>query len=284
MPIDPSAVGASVGPVVSSWDTRDCMLYALSVGACMDDATGRELQFVTENTRHLELVALPTMCTVLGGVLSAPSPLAQIGDYDRRKSVHGSVELELHRPLPTAGTVESTITVEGIHDKRSGALVMLRIDAIDASGPLFTIRNGIFVRGEGGFGGAPGPRWAGGDHPEGAPGVAVSMTTRFEQPLLYRLNGDRNPLHSDPAVAVAAGFERPIMHGLCTLGFVGRALIGYACDGEADRVAKLGVRFSNPVMPGDTIETRIWPGADDLRFTAFVDDRPVLAEGYLTLR
>ena len=165
------------------------------------------------------------MATVLGGVLTAPSPLAQIGDYDRRKSVHGSVELELHRPLPTAATIESTITVEGIFDKRSGALVVLRVDARDESGAVFTIHNGIFVRGEGGFGGGAGPRWPGGDTPEGAPDAVTHMATRVEQPLLYRLNGDRNPLHSDPTVAVAAGFERPIMHGLCTLGFVGRALV-----------------------------------------------------------
>lgn len=284
MSIDPTRVGASVGPVVSSWDARDCMLYALSVGACMDNATGPELRFVTENTRGVELVALPTMATVLGGVLTAPSPLAQIGDYDRRKSVHGSVELELHRPLPTAATIESTITVDGIFDKRSGALVVLRVDASDASGPVFTIRNGIFVRDEGGFGGEPGPAWRGGATPEETPTAVTSMVTRVEQPLLYRLNGDRNPLHSDPAVAAAAGFEQPIMHGLCTLGFVGRALIAYACEGDPSRVARIGARFSTPVVPGDTIVIRIWPRADDVFFAASVGDRPVLSAGYLTIR
>lgn len=284
MPIDPTAVGASVGPVVSSWDARDCMLYALSVGACIDDATGPELRFVTENSRDLDLVPLPTMTTVLGGVLTAPSPLAQIGDYDRRKSVHGSVELELHRPLPTAATIESTITVEGIFDKRSGALVVLRVDARDQTGALFTIRNGIFVRGEGGFGGTSGPQWPGADAPERAPDAVAQMVTRVEQPLLYRLNGDRNPLHSDPTVAVAAGFKRPILHGLCTLGFVGRALIAHVCSGDAGRVARIGARFSTPVFPGETIETRIWAGGDDAQFAAFVDDRAVLAAGYLMLR
>lgn len=284
MAIDPAAVGARVGPVASSWNVRDCMLYALSVGACMDDPSGADLRFVTENTRDVELVALPTMATVLGGVLTAPSPLAQIGEYDRRKSVHGSVELELHRPLPTAAAVESTITVEGIFDKGSGALVVLRIDASDASGPVFTIRNGIFVRGEGGFGGHPGPQWPGGETPERAPDAVAQMVTRAEQPLLYRLNGDRNPLHSDPAIALAAGFERPIMHGLCTLGFVGRALLTHAADGDPTRVARMGARFSNPVLPGETIETRIWIDVDDVLFAAFVEDRPVLSAGYLTLR
>lgn len=284
MPIDPTAVGVKVGPVVSSWDAQDCMLYALSVGACMDDATGRELRFVTENSRDLDLVPLPTMTTVLGGVLTAPSPLTQIGDYDRRKSVHGSVELELHRPLPTAATIESTITVEGIFDKGSGALVVLRVDASDETGPLFTIHNGIFVRGEGGFGGEPGPQWPGGGTPGGAPDAVTTMATRVEQPLLYRLNGDRNPLHSDPTVAIGAGFDRPIMHGLCTLGFVGRALVTHACEEDPNRVAKLGARFSNPVLPGETIETRIWTGGDDIQFAAFVDDRAVLTAGYLTLR
>lgn len=284
MPIDPTAVGASVGPIMSSWDARDCMLYALSVGACMDDATGPELCFVTENSSDLDLVPLPTMTTVLGGVLSAPSPLAQIGDYDRRKSVHGSVELELHRPLPTAATIESRVTVDGIFDKRNAALLVLRVDARDETGALFTIRNGIFVRGEGGFGGEPGPQWPGPATPEGAPDAVARMATRVDQPLLYRLNGDRNPLHSDPAAAVAAGFERPILHGLCTLGFVGRALIGHACRGDATGVARIGARFSTPVIPGETIETRIWAGADNVQFAAFVDDRAVLTAGYLTLR
>ena len=161
--------------------------------------------------------------------------------------------MELHRVSPTTATVESTITVEGIFDKQSGALVVLRIDARDEQA-AFTIRNGIFVRGEGGFGGESGPPWQGETSPNRPPDFVARMSTRVEQPLLYRLNGDRNPLHSDPAVALAAGYERPIMHGLCTLGFVGRALIAHGCGGDAACVARIGTRFSAPVIPGEVIE------------------------------
>ena len=285
MPIDPTAVGASTGPHESSWSSYECMRYALGVGAAAEDSFGTELAYVTENTQGMPLRALPTMCTVLGGVLHAPSPMARIGTYDRKMSVHGSVEFVLHQPLPTEAAVRSTITVDGIHDKKSGALVNLRVAAADVSGAdLFTVVSGIFIRGEGGWGGESGPRWPAPPLPSAEPEVVVIQHTRLDQPLLYRLNGDRNPLHSDPAVARAAGFDRPIMHGLCTVGFVGRALLPIACDGDAAAVVAFGCRFAAPALPGAQLETRIWRTPRGVQFEVHSDGRVVLSAGYLDVR
>ena len=285
MPINPDAAGAMTGPFDSGWSQDDTMLYALSVGAGMDDPLGAELAFVTENTAGVELVALPTMAMVLGGVLSAPSPMKQIGPYDPKMSVHGSVEVTLHRPLPPAGEVSSTVTVASINDKKSGALVELQVDATDPTGgPMFTVRNGIFIRGEGGWGGDPGPTWRVPNLDEREPDHVVPQTIRPDQTLLYRLNGDRNPLHSDPSVARAAGFDRPILHGSCTVGFVGRALVSAICDGDPSHVQGFGCRFASPTMPGDTINTMIWRTGDGAHFATYVGDRAVLSAGYIACR
>ena len=286
MPIDPTAAGATTGPFTSSWSDDDCMRYALSVGASQDQYDGPELRFTTENTEGVALQALPTMATVLGSVLTAPSPLAQIGSYDPKMTVHGSVEVVLHRALPTRATVVSTLTVEGIHDKRSGALVRLRVDATDAvdEQPVFSILNGIFIRGEGGFGGGGGPAWVAPAEPDRDPDHVVAQPTRRDQPLLYRLNGDHNPLHSDPARARAAGFDRPILHGNCTFGFAARAVLHHVADGDPARVRAVGCRFVSPVLPGDVLETRIWRTDDGAVFNASVDGRTVLGACYLRLR
>ena len=285
MAIDPEAVGARTGPFPSSWSEYDCMRYALSVGAASEDSLGPELTYVTENTIGMPLQALPTMCTVLGGVLHAPSPLAKIGRYDRKMVVHGSVEIDLHEPLPTSASVHSNITVDGIYDKKSGALVSQRIDAVRSDGaPFFTVRNGIFIRGEGGWGGDSGPEWPAPVTPTTAPDAAMVQATRHDQPLLYRLNGDHNPLHSDPSIARAAGFDRPIMHGLCTVGFVGRALLAVVCDGDPTALRQLGCRFVAPALPGELLETRIWRTAHGEQFETSSGGRVVLSGGYCNLR
>lgn len=285
MAINPAAVGARTGPFIGQWTPDDCMRYAVTVGACMDDPLGPELAFVTENTKGTSLRALPTMCTVLGGVLNAESPLSAIGDYDRRRSVHGSVEIVLHRPLPTAATVTSTVTVDGIYDKKRGALVSLVVAAVDSDTgePVFDVRNGIFIRGEGGWGGDPGPEWKGAGEPARAADAVAVQTPRPEQPLLYRLNGDRNPLHSDPAVAIAAGFKQPIMHGLCTFGFAGRAILA-ELGGDPDSVAAIGCRFAAPAIPGQSLETQVWHQDKQILFTTSSAGGPVLSGGYATLR
>ena len=263
------------------------MLYALGVGACLDDPMSHELKYATENNSATPLRALPTMCTVLGGVLGAPSPLDDIGTYDKRMSVHGTVELVLHRPLPTQGSLVSTVAVDGIYDKKRGALVSMTIEAREAENglALFEVRNGIFVRGEGGWGGSGGPPWPAQIPDHRPPDAKVVQTPRSDQPLLYRLNGDRNPLHSDPAVAESAGFARPIMHGMCTFGFVGRALLHEACEDDPSLIWAMGCRFAAPAIPGEAFTTHIWRVDGGLAFeTLSSAETLILSGGYLRCR
>jgi acyl dehydratase len=256
--LDLSAVGREGSPRERSWTSTDALLYALGVGAGLDDP-GRDLAFTTENSAGVEQQVLPTF-----GVLLAQAPAADLGDYDRAMLVHAEQAVRLHRVLPASGTVRATARVVGIEDKGSGALVTMESAALDEAGePLVTARSSVFIRGEGGFGGQRGPRddW---QRPDREPDAVVVLPTRPEQALLYRLSGDRNPLHSDPAFAGRAGFERPILHGLCTYGFTGRALLAAAMDGDVGRFRAMSGRFSAPVLPGDELTVRIWsqPGDD----------------------
>jgi len=184
----------------------------------------------------------------------------EFGTFDPAMLVHGEQAIELHGPIPTSGTVSTTTTVSGIYDKGSGALVVLSSKSVDASDgtPRFSTASSLFIRGEGGFGGVRGPAGALGPVPERAADQVVSYETRPDQALLFRLSGDRNPLHSDPSFAALAGFERPILHGLCTYGFTGRALLHSLCDSDVDRFASMSGRFTSPVMPGDRLEVEIW--------------------------
>jgi len=182
-----------------------------------------------------------------------------LGDFDRAMLVHAEQAFELHRPLPVEGTVRTVATVTGIYDKGSGALVASENVAVDAAtgAKLVTSRSGAFIRGEGGFGGERGPsdRWL---RPERPPDHQVVLPTRPEQALLYRLSGDRNPLHADPKFAARGGFSRPILHGLCTYGVTGRALLRGVCGSDPARFLSMSGRFSRPVLPGDTLAVSIW--------------------------
>jgi acyl dehydratase len=177
--------------------------------------------------------------------------------------VHAEQAFELHRPLSVAGTVAVTSTVTGIYDKGSGALVVTENEAVDAATgePLVTSRSGTFIRGEGGFGGPRGtePPW---QLPQRAPDHQVVRETRPEQALLYRLSGDRNPLHVDPKFAARGGFSQPILHGLCTYGVTGRALLSVLCDGDPARFRSMSGRFSRPVLPGEPLTVSIWLAAE----------------------
>jgi acyl dehydratase len=258
MALDLSAVGREGAPRERSWTSADALLYALGVGAGLGDPL-RELAFTTENSAGVVQQVLPTL-----GVLLAQAPAADLGDFDRAMLVHAEQAVRLHRVLPVAGSVRATARVTGIENKGSGALVTTESAAVDEDGrPLVTARSAVFIRGEGGFGGERGPRddWP---RPDREPDAVVVLPTRPEQALLYRLSGDRNPLHSDPAFAARAGFERPILHGLCTYGFTGRALLSAAMDGDVGRFRAMSGRFSAPVLPGDELTVRIWAQpADD---------------------
>lgn len=255
MAINPEAVGARAGPFERSWDSKDCLLYALGVGAGRD-----ELAFTTENTAGVPQAVLPTFAVVVGGGHLPP----EVGSVDLSRLVHGEEALELAGPLPVEGRISTTIEVAGIWDKGSGALVVSEARSVDAvtGSWLFTTRSSAFVRGEGGWGGSRGPSGNRFLPPERQPDEVVTYETAPDQALLYRLSGDRNPLHSDPAFAAKAGFECPILHGLCTYGFTGRALLRALCGSDPARMTGMEGRFRAPVYPGDLLTVSMWVDGD----------------------
>ena len=260
MPINPDAVGTKSEPERRSWTSRDSMIYALGVGAGAEDPAD-ELAFTTENSQDVAQRALPTQAVVLGmGGLGA---YAALGTFNPAMLVHGEQSVTLERELPVAGEVEAVTEVVGVYDKGSGALVTTRTAAnlVSDGQPLFTTTMGAFIRGEGGWGGDRGPssRF---EAPDRAPDHEITYPTRTDQALLYRLSGDRNPLHSDPKFAALAGFPRPILHGLCTYGFTGRALLHALCGGDPARFRSMSGRFSSPVFPGEALTVRIWDAGD----------------------
>jgi acyl dehydratase len=276
MPINPDAVGAKGEPAERSWTSKDCLLYAIGVGAGLD-----ELAFTTENTTDTPQRVLPTTAVVLGaggfGVMS------QIGSFNFAMLVHGEQSIELFDEIPVEGTLSTVAEITGIYDKGKGAVVVSESTSTDvATGkPLFKNRMSAFIRGEGGWGGDRGPSGGENAAPDRAPDHEVTYTTREDQALIYRLSGDRNPLHSDPAFAAMAGFDRPILHGLCTYGFSGRALLHTLCDSDPKRFKRMDGRFSSPVMPGEALTVKMWDDGDG-RFlfqTCGGDGRVVLDNG-----
>lgn len=257
MPLDLSAVGRTSQPYERSWTSPDALLYALGVGAGQQDPL-RELEFTTENSDGTPQRVLPTFGIVLVQAGSTRDRVS-IGDFDPAMLVHAEQAITLHRPLPVEGAIRVTTTVTGIYDKGKGALVVTESAGVSpfTGEPLVTTRSSAFIRGEGGFGGERGPAadWA---EPARAPDHKVTYPTRTDQALLYRLSGDRNPLHSDPAFAARAGFPRPILHGLCTYGVTGRALLHALCGSDPERFGSMSGRFSRPVYPGDELTVSIW--------------------------
>ena len=279
MPINPDAVGATGAPISSSWTSRDSLLYSLGVGAGVAD-----LSFTTENSQNVTQRALPTLGVTLANVNAA---FAHIGTFNPAMLVHGEQRIEWHREIPVAGTVSTVSTVTGIFDKGKGAVAEITgVSTLEGdSEPLFTVVMAAFIRGEGGFGGDRGPSGPRNEAPDRAPDHEITYATREDQALIYRLSGDRNPLHSDPEFAKLAGFDRPILHGLCTYGFTGRALLAALCDNDPARFASMEGRFSSPVFPGESLTIRIWQDGDSAVFqTTGQDGRVVLDSGAATVR
>ena len=275
MPLDHSLVGVPGEPQERSWTSADALLYAVGVGAGLGDPLA-ELEFTTENSQGLSQQVLPTF----GVLISQVRGRRKLGDFDPALLVHAEQSFELYRPLPVDGVVRTTSTVTGIYDKGSGALVTTENAAVDAATgePLVTARSGAFIRGEGGFGGDRGTSepW---QRPDRAPDHQVTMATRPEQALLYRLSGDRNPLHSDPKFAARGGFARPILHGMCTYGVTGRALLHTLCGSDPARFLAMSGRFTHPVCPGDTLVVSIWAGGDGTAlFQTTIQDGPVVID------
>lgn len=279
MPINPDAVGNTSEPSEITWTSKDSLLYALGVGAGVTDPTGFELEFTTENTKDTSQKALPTQVVVMG----AGGGL-DFGDFNLAALLHGEQSIELHQTVPAEGTAIGVGKVLAIYDKGKAALVRLETTVTDNDGnPLWTSRNGLFISGEGGWGGDRGPAndWA---LPDRDADQVISYTTRDDQALLYRLNGDRNPLHSDPSFAAMAGFDKPILHGLCTFGFTGRALLHGLCGSDPDNFGSMGGRFKSPVMPGEQLDIHMWNEGDETLFQTRVGDRVVFDAGVFTNR
>jgi len=254
MPINPDAVGTTSEPVEISWTSKDALLYAVGVGAGTD-----ELAFTTENSQNIAQQVLPTFA-VLGGMAGSGGAFSAIGSFNPAMLVHGEQGVFLDGPLPPNGRVMITNRVAGIYDKGSAAVIAIEGEAVDveSGNRMFRTTSSLFIRGEGGFGGDRGPSGPRVQIPETKPDETVTYETRPDQALIYRLSGDRNPLHSDPAFAKVAGFDRPILHGLCTYGFTGRALLHALCDSDPARFGSMEGRFSKPVYPGDVLTVSMW--------------------------
>lgn len=256
MPIDPNAVGVTTAAQLFEWTDRDTLLYALGVGAGTAD-----LAFTTENSHGIDQQVLPTYAVIACSPFAAA---AKIGSFDFSRLLHGSQAIRLFAPLQPAGKLSVVSEVADIQDKGPGknAVVMVKATGSDpdTGQPVAESLMTLVIRGEGGFGGQPGQRPPAPQFPERDPDARVALPTREDQALIYRLSGDRNPLHSDPWFARLAGFPTPILHGLCSYGVAGRALVAELCGGDATGIRAISVRFSSPVFPGETLTTSVWRG------------------------
>ena len=251
MAINPDAVGAKGQPVKRKWTSKDALVYAVGVGAGLD-----ELQYTTENTKDTPQKVLPTFAVIIGG---GGAPMDKVGSFNPAMMVHGTQSIELSGEIPPDGEIESVGEVTGIYDKGSAAVLEFTSESKDVNTGELLIRTqmSLFCRGEGGFGGDRGTTEKL-QFPDSAPDHQTVYKTRDDQALTYRLSGDRNPLHSDPSFAALGGFEKPILHGLCTYGFTGRALLHALCDGDASRFKLMAAKFSRPVIPGDELTISMW--------------------------
>ncbi|WP_243057486.1 MaoC/PaaZ C-terminal domain-containing protein [Nocardioides sp. SR21] len=280
MPIDPDvAIGAELGSLDFSWTESDVLLYHLAIGAT-------DLSYTLESAG---LQVLPSFGVVAPTFhASDPPPLDLPGcDINLAQVVHGSQSVSVAGPLPTSGSATVTTRISEIWDKGKAAVIWQEGTATSPSGEhLWTTRSSIFVKGEGGWGGDRGSS-SPVELPERAPDTDTTYDVAPTQALLYRLCGDRNPLHADPDFAKAAGFPAPILHGLCSYGIVLRTLTDTLLGGDATRVTGFGVKFAGVVYPGETIRIRGWDEDGRIVAAASVaggerDGAPVLGDVVLS--
>ncbi|MET9803972.1 MaoC/PaaZ C-terminal domain-containing protein [Streptomyces sp. NPDC006368] len=283
MPIDVSrAIAAGPRSAAIHWDPRDVQLYHLGLGAGVPATDPGELRYTLESRLHV----LPSFVTVAGGGPGVIGGLSTPGvDVDLAAVLHAGQSIRLHRPLPVRGRATGSSRVAAVYDKGKAAVIVLRSEAADADGPLWESEALLYVRGEGGFGGERGPSARPGcrEPSYSVPDVTVERRVREDQALLYRLSGDTNPLHADPRFARRAGFERPILHGLCTYGMALKAVVDTVLGGDVTRVRSYRARFAGVVFPGETLRVRLWRPDDGGRVRVVVtaverDDAPVLTD------
>jgi acyl dehydratase len=275
MALNPEAVGTTSDPFETTWTSKDALLYAVGIGAGVD-----ELAFTTENTSGVDQQVFPTFPVVLGW--GAGSVMRSIGSFNPAMLVHGQQAVTLHRPLPVEGTATLVSTLTNMYDKGKAAVVVTETRAEMNGSPLYTTTSSAFIRGEGGWGGERGPSGPVNVPPDRSPDHQVTYQTSPDQALVYRLSGDRNPLHSDPAFAAMGGFDRPILHGLCSYGFTGRALLHTLCDSDPAKFSHIEARFASPVLPGEALTVSMWEiSPTEAVFVTAVGDRVVIDQGLL---
>ncbi|MFE1176538.1 MaoC/PaaZ C-terminal domain-containing protein [Streptomyces sp. NPDC058773] len=285
MPIDAAkATSAEPRTTELAWDHKDVQLYHLGIGAGAATPENAhpatdpdELRYTLESALHV----LPSFATVAGGGMALAGGLSAPGiDVDLAAVLHGGQTVTVHRALPVGGRATQTSSVPAVYDKGKAAVIVLRSEVADDDGPLWTCDTQIFVRGEGGFGGERGPSNRL-ELPDRAPDLSTERHIRPDQALLYRLSGDWNPLHADPGFAKLAGFDRPILHGLCTYGVTLKAVVDTVLGGDVARVRSYTTRFAGVVFPGEALRIRMWrePGRVLVSVTAADrEEAPVLAD------
>lgn len=292
MPIDlDQALGAELPETSFSWTESDVLLYHLGIGFGSrpgDNTDAHTLRFTNDSS---DLQVLPSFGVVAPTFHDTEPPRVSFPgiEIDLAKVVHGSQSVEVHRPTPTSGSGTLRTRIVEVWDKGSAAVVVQEGSAVDEAGEaLWTTRSSIFAKGEGGFGGERGPS-SKTEPPEGEPDLDTSYAVSPQQALLYRLCGDRNPLHADPGFAERAGFPAPILHGLCTYGIVLREVVQGLLGSDASAVRSFGARFAGIVFPGETIRVQAWDQGEQLVVAASIastapsrDGAPVLADCVLT--
>ena len=283
MPIDPSkALGAELGEGTYTYSKDDVILYHLGLGAGVPATDPNELEYTYEKN----LKVLPSF-----GVIPTFGAMGGMGNvegltFNFAMLLHGEQDLEVHQPIPPEATITNRGKVAEIWDKGKAALVVLQVESSDESGqPLFTNRFSLFLRGEGGFGGEPGPK-AGNKKPDREPDGVVEKTLMPQQALIYRLSGDKNPLHADPEFAKMAGFEPPIIHGLCSYGIVCKAIVDDVLDGDTTKVAGWKARFAGVGYPGETYVISYWKEGDKILVEAKSKERDaiIISNAAVTVR
>ena len=277
-PLSSDLVGIEFAPIEFSWSRRDAIVYALGVG-CRPD---HELDFIYERRGPS---VLPTYAVIPG--MNALVGLAGVVELDFTRLLHGEQGVTLHRDLPAKTTIQLEGRIVEIWDKEKSAVIGVEGVASDDDGPIFSVYTSLVLLGQGGFGGQRGPATTDThEPPDREPDVTSTYDVRPEQAAIYRLSGDLNPMHIDPDFATKAGFDGPFLHGLCTFGFVGRAVLDGLCEGDVSRFGSLKGRFADQVWPGDEIITRQWFDGDGAAIVEVETDRgiTVLTQGRATLR
>lgn len=272
MSIDPKvALGAELQSKEFSWTASDVQLYHLGIGAGERWTDPAELRYLDDKKPQV----LPTFATVAHTLRDVDPPTVKFPgvDIDLAKVVHGAQEIQVHRPLPASGEATRTGRISELWDKGNNAVIVQEFTVTSSDGEaLWTERSSIFARGEGGFGGERGPS-SKAELPDRKPDFDVTTETLPQQALLYRLLGDRNPLHSDPEFAKNAGFPAPILHGLCTYGIICKTATDTALESDAEQVTGFKAKFAGVLFPGETLRTQIWQEPGQLRAIATAVDR-----------